>query len=116
MKPDFTIQTWAQAMSLRLKRHAAIAGNIANADTPGYRPKQVAFEDSLQKAVTTHSVDRLSHIEAKTITVDDGIPRPDGNSVNMDRQMANLSENSLLYSATAEFLARKFRMMKSVIS
>jgi len=115
MKPDLTIQAWTQSMSLRLKRHAAIAGNIANADTPGYRPKQVAFEDSLQRAYESRSVDRLGKVEAQTITIDDGTPRPDGNSVNMDRQMANMAENTLLYNATAEFLARKFRMVKSVI-
>lgn len=116
MKDDFTIQALTTSMSLRLKRHAAIAGNIANADTPGYRPKQVAFEDSLQDAVKNHSFHKLGVIEGKTITVDDGIPRPDGNSVSMERQMAGLAENTLLYNATAEFLARKFKMIKSVIT
>lgn len=115
MKSDLSIEAMTAAMSLRLKRHAVIAGNIANADTPGYRPKQIAFEDSLQKAVHNRSIDSLGKLEGKTMTIDDGIARPDGNSVSMDKQMANMTENTLLYSATAEFVARKFRMIKSVI-
>ncbi len=115
MKSDFTIDVLSAAMSLQLKRHAAIAGNIANADTPGYRPKQVSFEDSLQRAAEGKSIDRLNHVDAKTLTVDDGIPRPDGNSVSMERQMAKLAENTLVYNASAEFLARKLRMMKMAI-
>ncbi len=115
MNSDFNIQAWATAMSLRLKRHGAIAGNIANADTPGYRPKQVAFEDALKDAVKTRSFDKLDRIEAKTITIDDGIARPDGNSVNLDKQMGTMSENTLIYTATAEFLSKKFKMLRAVI-
>jgi len=115
MKSDLSIEAMSKAMSLRLKRHAAIAGNIANADTPGYRPKQIAFEDSLQRAVLGRSVGNLEKVEGRIFTIDDGTPRPDGNSVNMDKQMANMTENTLLYSATAEFVARKLRMIKSVM-
>jgi flagellar basal-body rod protein FlgB len=113
---DMTIQALVTSMSLRLQRHAAIAGNIANADTPGYRPRQVAFEDDLQRALSSGDSQRLSSVNPRTLIVDDHSARPDGNSVSMDKQMANLAENSLVYNATAEFLARKMRMMKSVIS
>lgn len=115
MNNDFNIQAWATAMTMRLKRHGAIAGNIANADTPGYRPKQVAFEDALKDAVKNRSADKLNRIQAKTLTIDDGIPRPDGNSVNLDKQMGNMTENALIYNATAEFLSKKFRMLKTVM-
>jgi flagellar basal-body rod protein FlgB len=116
MKTDFTVDILARAMSMRLKRHGAIAGNIANAETPGYRPQQVAFEDQLQEVVKSGSTDRLHNMRAKVLTVDDVTPRQDGNSVDLDRQMAGLAENSLMYNAAAEFMARKMRMIKSVIS
>lgn len=116
MKSDFTIDILAKAMSMRLKRHGSIAGNIANAETPGYRPQQIAFEDQLQEAVKSGSADRVHKTNAKVLTIDDVTPRQDGNSVDLDRQMAGLAENSLMYNAAAEFMARKMRMIKSVIS
>jgi len=115
MKTDFTVDILARAMSMRLKRHGAIAGNIANAETPGYRPKQVAFEDELQEVVKSGSADRLHKMRGKVLTIDDVTPRQDGNSVDLDRQMAGLAENSLMYNAAAEFLARKMKMIKGVI-
>lgn len=113
---DLHLQMLSKSMTLRLLRHGVIAGNIANADTPGYRPQAVAFEEALQKAGDKLSPQELSHVTAKIEVADDGQPRSDGNTVNLDRQMASLSQNSILYNATAEFIARKFRMIKSVIS
>jgi len=112
---DFSMQVLSKAMSLRLHRHSAIAGNIANADTPGYRPKAVSFEDKLQQAVESHKAGRLDSIVGKTETVDDKAPRLDGNSVSADKQMAELTENAMIYSASAEFLKRKMSMIKRVI-
>ena len=112
---DPNLNILAKAMSLRLQRHSVIAANIANADTPGFRPSQVSFEEELQKSVKSKSPNKIQALEGRIEIADDGAPRADGNSVNMDRQMAMLSENSITYNATAEFLARKFKMLKSVI-
>lgn len=116
MKSDFHIQLLTRAMTFRLQRHGAIAGNIANADTPGYRPTQVAFEEALQNASATNNMKKLEGIQSQVEIADDGAPRLDGNTVNLDKQMASLSQNAILYNATAEFLARKFRMIKTALS
>ncbi len=115
MKLDFSMQVLAQSMTLRLKKQAAIAGNIANADTPGYRPKAVSFEENLQRAVATQSSSKLYDLDVKVEDVDDGIPRLDGNSVQLDKQMANLTENATVYQASAEFLKKKLGMIKKVL-
>jgi len=112
---QFNLEVLSKAMSLRLARHSAIASNIANADTPGYRPVQVSFEGALQKAALTKDSDRLNKIQPTLETIDDGVPRLDGNSVNIDKQMEALSENTILYNATAEFIGRRIQMLKSVI-
>ncbi len=93
----------------------AISGNIANADTPGYRPKAVSFEQNLQRALATKSSEAINRVDVKVEDVDDGIPRLDGNSVSLDKQMANLAENQTLYQATAEFLRKKMGMIKRAI-
>lgn len=112
---DFTMETMAKAMNLRLSKHSAIAGNLANVDTPGYRPKAVSFEDKLQRAVSSRQVSSLSNVGAKVEIVDDKVPRLDGNSVSMDKQLALLNENSTVYRTTAEFLKRKISMLKRAI-
>jgi len=93
---DINLEILAKSMSLRLNRHSALAGNVANADTPGYRPKQVSFEDALQKAAAQKSSSRLSNVKTSMEEIDDNVPRLDGNTVNMDKQMAMMSENGLL--------------------
>jgi flagellar basal-body rod protein FlgB len=113
---DFNAQVLLKAMDLRLKKHASIAGNIANADTPGYRPKAVSFESELQKLVQSGDQRNLQRIEGRVHTVDDKIPRLDGNTVSLDRQMAAMTENTTIYSATAEFLKKKISMIKKAIS
>lgn len=112
---DFGMQVLSKSMTLRLQKHAAIAGNLANADTPGYRPKVVSFEDELQRAVSSGDRSKLQHIRTRTDIVDDKAPRLDGNSVSADKQMASMTENATVYSATAEFLKRKLGMLKRVI-
>jgi len=113
---DFGIQVISQAMSLRMKKHALISGNIANADTPGFRPKAMSFEAELQKAVQSGSSSQIHSIRPRVEVVDDRVPRLDGNSVNTDKQMAELTENSMMYSASAEFLKKKISMLKRVIT
>lgn len=112
---DFGMQVLAKAMNLRLAKHSAIASNLANVDTPGYRPRAVSFEENLQKAVESRKTQRLESIAPKVEVVDDKIPRLDGNSVSQDRQLALLNENSTVYRTTAEFLKRKISMLKRAI-
>jgi len=112
---DNNMQILSKAMSLRMSRHAAIASNIANADTPGYRPKVVSFEEQLQKAAETGDSRKLSNVHERVQVVDDKAPRLDGNTVSMDKQMARLTENATVYSATAEFLKRKISMLKRTL-
>lgn len=113
---DFNAQVLLKAMDLRLKKHASIAGNIANADTPGYRPKAVSFEAELQKLIQSGDTKDLKRLDVRVHTVDDKIPRLDGNTVSLDRQMAAMTENTTVYSATAEFLKKKIAMLKRAIS
>lgn len=112
---DFNMQVLAKAMSLRLTKHSAIAGNLANVDTPGYRPKAVSFEENLQNAVRSGSKSQLHRVNPRVETVDDMLPKLDGNSVSLEKQLGQLNENSTVYRTTAEFLKRKISMLKRAI-
>ncbi|MDB5036717.1 MAG: flgB [Bacteriovoracaceae bacterium] len=117
MSINFGVTVYAKAMDLQLQRHSAIASNIANADTPEFRPSQVSFESELQKAAASKNSDAaLGKVFGKVEIADDSVPRADGNSVDMDKQLAALSENSLVYSATATFIKSNFASLKLVIT
>jgi flagellar basal-body rod protein FlgB len=128
---DQTLTTAARALNLRARRHELIISNLANADTPGYK----AFDLEIKEAIAaqtgegpkaplaqTHPVHipvgtpRNDHL--RQYLVRNGDPnnmRGDGNTVNMEREMANLAENQLMYRASAQIVSKKFQSLKSVI-
>ena len=84
-------------------RHEALSENIANVNTPGYRRKDVDFHTALQNAMPGGS----AVLAATPIAAADdaGAPmRPDGNSVDIDTESANLAQNALEYEALTQVL------------
>ena len=87
-------------------RHEALAENLANVNTPGYRRQDVDFHSALQAAMPAGS-DALAAAPITT-AVDAAAPmRQDGNSVDVDVESANLAQNALEYEALAQVLRVK---------
>jgi flagellar basal-body rod protein FlgB len=82
-------------------RQTLLTNNIANADTPGFQPRDVNFQGQLQSALASGgSPDALSFQPAT-----EHLPAgPNGNAVNTDQQSASLAENGLLFDALAQIL------------
>ena len=78
-------------------RQTALAQNIANANVPGYRRKDVDFHSALQQAMGDgQNADALQF----SVQEDPSAPmRADGNSVDMDAESAKLAENGLEYES-----------------
>ena len=112
-----------RSLDYHLSRHSLLASNIANAETPGYRPLDLSFDAYLSRAGelrATHP-NHQAPAEAnrfKTSLFDDstGSPGNDGNTVSMEREMAKLSANSVRYKATAEMLGRRLALLKYAAS
>ncbi|HEY7490222.1 MAG TPA: flagellar basal body rod protein FlgB [Candidatus Tectomicrobia bacterium] len=117
-------------LDLRLIRHQVLTSNVANAETPGYVAKDVRFEEALQQAVhfTAQSTlrrtnprhlpqpQRLGDVQGTlVVSPSDDVGR-DRNSVSVDREMAELTTNTLQYNASAEILSRMFDQLKRTIS
>ncbi|MGO4549211.1 flagellar basal body rod protein FlgB [Paenibacillus sp. 2TAB23] len=95
-------------------RHKLITGNLANADTPGYKVKSVAFEEELEKMITAGNGDKLKinrtnerHlpqtselgvIPYKIVERSHTTMNNNRNNVDVDKEMANLAENQLEYN------------------
>jgi flagellar basal-body rod protein FlgB len=123
------------ALSARAIRQDLISSNIANADTPYYRPKDIDFETALaQKAAqefgdekpqklelaktTPNMMDGVEDDPSKpTIFFRDGhLARNDGNSVDLDVETTELSKNSTMYNALIEALKKESAIFKAVIT
>ena len=99
------------AMRFRVKRQAALAANVTNADTPGYRRVDLQFQDALARATgglrRTHErhLSTLSPEGARLVRGPRGT-RPDGNGVDRDAEVLALSRNAGAFQKQAAILAR----------
>lgn len=122
------------ALDKRSLRQDLIASNIANVDTPFYRPKDVNFEQALAKEANALFGEKRPKLElAKTenghmnkhedmdsdkatIFYRDGhLARNDGNSVDLDVEMGEQSKNGIMYNALVEGLKKNGAILKLVL-
>jgi len=96
-----------QYMSLLSARQKLVASNIANADTPGYRTKDIDFRAEFDRQIGGPSP---STIEPKGLNV-----KPDGNNVDLDREARLLSENALRFSVASSFARSELSSVKTAI-
>lgn len=105
-------------------RQRVLAQNIANADTPGYRPKDLTefrFDGALKAAQQTVALKQTDprHIGAQPVSAPIGSERvdadtyevtPTGNAVVLEEQMAKMNETALAHRAASQ-LYRKYLSM-----
>ena len=126
-----TIDIGSRAIAAAALRHEVLSNNIANVNTPYFKRSHVRFEDLLKqelglgndplmKVVRTH--DRHFpipfHGKARAVIEQDDRTnmRLDGNNVDIDVEMAEVSKNQLYYSAVATALGGHISKLKSVIN
>lgn len=105
------------ALEMRVTRQAALAANVANADTPGYRRVDVEFLPALERAAASLAGEHPRHLAAPEnsgVRVVKGPrgTRPDGNGVDRDRELVALSRNAGEFGERADVLARVFTLRR----
>ncbi|MBA4137690.1 MAG: flagellar basal body rod protein FlgB [Opitutus sp.] len=100
-------------------RQEAIASNIANAETPGYRRLDLApdFADQLKAQVRSGDLERA--VELKPKLVEDAharTVRPDGNTVEIENELLAMNRNSVEYEFLTEVLSRNIKQLKLAIT
>ena len=107
-----TLNFQTQALALRAERQQLLAGNIANADTPGYVARDFDFSSALKDATANLGTGAgRARAEAMLRYSAPSQTNLDGNSVDMDRERAAFAENALKYDATLRFINGNVRMM-----
>ncbi len=101
-------------------RQEAIASNIANVETPGYKRLDVAadFASKLQAKLRVNGGD-ANLDEVKLQVVEDSSARAvraDGNSVELERELLEMNRNSVEYNFLTELVSRNIKQMRMAIS
>jgi flagellar basal-body rod protein FlgB len=120
MIPNLTqvLDFQGQALALRAERQRLIAGNIANADTPGYKARDFDFASALRSA--SGSAGLGDGIAANVMSADGraapelryAVPSQtnlDSNSVDMDRERSAFVDNAVKYESTLRFITNNVR-------
>ncbi len=129
---NFSDRLQMATLDHRLKRSEVIASNIANSETPGFRAIGYDFEDQLRslaeldKSLPTKTTNERhfhnSFTRADGKITPDIYMRPtesvgeDGNTVDVDKEMVQMSQNQLLYRSAVELISRKIGVIKYAIN
>ena len=116
---DPTYRSLELAMNATAQRHAAIASNIANADTPGYRRVDLApdFSTRLRSCLESGKYDEAASLKptlAEDMTARS--VRPDGNTIEIERELLEMNRNSVEYNYLSEIVSRDIKQLRLAIT
>lgn len=126
MKLDETFGIHEQSLKLHARRAEVLAGNIANADTPGYKSRDFDFREVLNQQMPQPTRMKVTH--SRHIQMDQGvlpdsqlkyrIPNQsslDGNTVDSQLEHTAYAENALEYQASLRFVSGAIKKLKLAI-
>lgn len=130
-KLDKELNFHHQALSLRVARQELLSSNVANADTPNFKAKDIDFASVLnqklslapsQNQVNLNTTSPMHINSAASGVFGDNIlyrvplqPSADGNTVDMDMERTRFADNAIKYDASITFLNNEFRNISSAL-
>ena len=126
---DDALRFHADALNLRAFRQELLAANIANADTPGYKARDIDFRKSLEDAFAGRTptvqlaASARGHVQSAATAAGAGDPlyrtvvqaSLDGNTVDMDVERAQFAENAIRYEANLTFINSQLKSLLAAI-
>jgi flagellar basal-body rod protein FlgB len=127
---DKTMASLERSLNYRSMNQKLIVSNIANMDTPNYKAFKMMVDEKMQEPsnaepqlnmtrtqvghldITGNATDlgRVERMENNSLSL-----RGDGNTVELDTEMANLAENTLMYNTATRIISNKFKLLRDVI-
>ena len=113
---DTTQTALERAMIGTSARQAALAENLANANTPGYQRVDVDFHSSLAAALGSDDAkDSLHSVKFAAQVDSSGATRADGSSVDVDSESAKLAANALEHQAAVQVAHARIGILKAAM-
>lgn len=128
---DKTTQALNTSLNMRLLKQNITSSNIANAETPGYKAQKMDFEESLERAIRLEELgsmkgaeapDRESALSSIRRVQADIYDNPeiaiknDGNTVDMEKEMTAMKENTIMYRAALELINKKLAALRYAVT
>lgn len=128
---DKTLKALASAVKFREMRQEVISSNIANAETPGFKAKRLDFEEALARALDVDGQLTMKINDPKHFNVGNGgfnnlkpdvyedpngVVSENGNTVDVQDEMAREAENKLMYDALIQMINKKLGMKKYILN
>ena len=107
---DSSMTILEKSLDVRSAQQRIVASNLANIDTPGYVAQKLDFETSLANALKEEPGPLVVNPSSEPALA------LDGNNVNLEDELSDMSRNRMMYSVTAQILAAKLRQLSTVIS
>jgi len=127
---DKNMTALERSLNYRSMNQKLIVSNIANMDTPNFKAFKMMVDEKMQAdskdtpqlnmtrtqighmAITGSATDlgNVERVESNPLSL-----RGDGNTVELDNEMANLAENTLMYNTATRIISNKFKLLKDVI-
>ncbi|QDU93973.1 flagellar basal body rod protein FlgB [Lignipirellula cremea] len=121
-----TVPMLQEVVNFAESRHAVLAGNVANFDTPDYRIRDLSvdtFQERLKEAIAENKSPRsmgqpqgtddpLRRVRDSLTT----ILRHDGADISIEHQVAEISKNQALHNTAIAIMSSQFRMLETAIS
>lgn len=125
------VSVLSEALNLRTQRHQVLASNIANADTPNYKARDFDFSRAMQNALagrqsaggigltqtsSAHMSGSGGHGAAELQFRKESQSAVDGNTVDMDVERTQITENALQYQILTRLISDKFQGLRSAMA
>jgi flagellar basal-body rod protein FlgB len=117
-----------EQLNFRGERQKVISSNIANINTPNYKTKELVFEDELNNSINNSlqmkstdsrhmtNINSLnSYSNPKLTEVKNLEEQNDGNNVNLDTQMSEMSKNKILFDAIQSSIKKDSQLFRSIV-
>ena len=127
-KLDTAFRFHQDAANLRVYRQQLISSNIANADTPNFKARDINFRAALEGAFDRRAVKLATSAPNHIASPDDGFGGTtplqyrtavqgsvDGNTVDMDVERGQFADNAIHYEANLTFISDQIKIMRAAI-
>ncbi len=129
VRSDRGISLMWSALDGLAAQQQAIANNVANVDTPGYRRQSVPFEQVLRAQLGSHGVEMTAtapgHLSGRVTGAPLGAAQAaevlasgknDGNNVEIEREMTELAQTQIKYYAVSQAMSAKLATLREIVT
>ncbi len=98
------------AIQFAHQSHRVTGQNLANVNTPDYKARELSFDQFLQKVESGGNADEIAQLEVRDV---EGLAtRADGNNVDLERELALMKKNSMVYQTLTQLLGSKMGIIQ----